>query len=87
MNPEYKILNTLDAIATGGKKIDRIERNYFTYHKPTSGDKIGHAFGTVYNVMEIMTGKHDYRNVSVYKNWNVYLKATGGKGRILPYRK
>ena len=37
--------------------------------------------------METMTGKHDYRNVRVYKNWNSYLKTTGGKGRMLLYRK
>ena len=86
-NPEYTMLDYLDALATGSKKTDVIERNYFTYNKPTLRDKTGSALGAVYNVMEVMTGKHDYRNVSVYKSWNVYLKATGGKGRILPYRK
>lgn len=84
---EYDVVDYLDAIATGAKKTNLIERNYFTYNKPTLGDKTGSVLGTVYSVVETMTGKHDYRNVTVYKNWNVYLKATGGKGRMLLYRK
>lgn len=85
--PKYDVVDYLDAIATGAKKVNLIERNYFTYNKPTLGDKTGSVLGTVYGVMETMTGKHDYRNVRVYKNWNSYLKTTGGKGRMLLYRK
>ena len=85
--PKYDVVDYLDAITTGAKKVNLIERNYFTYNKPTLGDKTGSVLGTVYGVMETMTGKHDYRNVRVYKNWNSYLKTTGGKGRMLLYRK
>lgn len=50
-------------------------------------NKVGIAIRTVYNAIERMTGSHDYRNVSVYKNWDGYLETTEGKGRLLPYKR
>lgn len=86
-NPERNFAGYLDNFLTGGKVTKYIERNYYTYTKPTFGEKVGNAIGTVVGVMQIMTGTHDYRNVTTYKSWNHYFKATDGKGPLLQYKK
>ena len=70
-----------------GKDTNYIERNYFTYTKPTFWEKVGNAIGTINNSMQKMEGTHDYRNVTVFKNWNDYSKTTGKKIRMLKYKK
>jgi hypothetical protein len=79
-------LDFIDIITTGSKQTNIIERNYFTYNKPTSENKVKSLLGTAYTIGTIITGKHDYRNVTIYKNWNDYYNATGGNGRMLKYR-
>ena len=81
-------MDILDAILTGSKKTDEIKRNYYTYSTSTSGDEAQRVLGNIYGVAEtIMTGKHDYRNVTIYKDWNTYSKAHKGNGRMLKYRR
>ena len=81
-------MDILDAILTGSKKTDEIKRNYYTYSTSTSGDEAQRVLGNIYGVAEtIMTGKHDYRNVTTYKDWNTYSKAHKGNGRMLKYRR
>lgn len=70
-----------------GKDTNYIERNYFTYTKPTFWEKVGNVIGTINNSMQKMEGTHDYRNVTVFKNWNDYSKTTGKKIRMLKYKK
>mgnify|MGYP000772806094 CR=1 FL=1 len=51
-------------------------------------DEAQRVLGNIYGVAEtIMTGKHDYRNVTIYKDWNTYSKAHKGNGRMLKYRR
>lgn len=35
----------------------------------------------------ITAGKHDYRNVHIYNNWNDYSQSTKGQGGLLKYKK
>ncbi|WP_125910777.1 RHS repeat domain-containing protein [Bacteroides timonensis] len=81
-------MDILDGILTGSKKTDEIKRNYYTYGTSTSGNEAQRVLGNIYGVAEtIMTGKHDYRNVTIYKDWNAYSKAHKGNGRMLKYRR
>lgn len=78
----------LDILLTGGKKTNYVERNYITYKKTKTEDKIYNAIGTLFGIMSaITTGKQDYRTVNVYRNRDDYSKATRGKGRVLNYIK
>ena len=81
-NKEYSLLDFADTVLTGGRKTNRIERNTYTYKESGTGDKIVSAIGTTYRVLgAITTGKHDYRNTTVYKNWKNY-----GNGRMVKYK-
>lgn len=41
-----------------------------------------------YGVANTVTvGKHDYRNVHIYNNWNDYSQSTKGQGGLLKYKK
>jgi len=86
-NPKPSTSDFIDIIATGAKKTDQIERNYFTYNKPNLVDKVKSYFKAIYTMGTSMTGKHDYRDITIHKNWNDYNKATRGKGIMLEYRK
>lgn len=78
----------LDILLTGGKKTNYVERNYVTYKKTKTEDKIYNAIGTLFGIMStITTGKQDYRAVNVYRNRDDYSKATRGMGRVLNYMK
>ena len=77
-----------DILLTGGKKTNYVERNYVTYKKTKTEDKIYNAIGTLFGIMStITTGKQDYRAVNVYRNRDDYSKATRGMGRVLNYMK
>ena len=78
----------LDILLTGGKKTNYVERNYVTYKKTKTEDKIYNAIGALFGIMStITTGKQDYRAVNVYRNRDDYSKATRGMGRVLNYMK
>ena len=80
---KYGVLDFVDTMVTGGKKTNRIERNTYTYKKSETGDKISSGVGIIYGALEtVTTGKHDYRNTTVYKNWKSY-----GNGRMLKYKR
>lgn len=82
------ISGTIDILLTGGKKTDYIERNYITYEKSKTEDKVYNVIGRFFGIMStVTTGKQDYRTVNVYNNWNAYSRATKGIGRMLDYKK
>lgn len=81
----YDIASTL---LTGGKETHYIERNYITYKESKFDDKFYNAVGALYGVANTVTvGKHDYRNVHIYNNWNDYSQSTKGQGGLLKYKK
>lgn len=81
----YDIASTL---LTGGKETHYIERNYITYKESKLDDKFYNAVGALYGVANTVTvGKHDYRNVHIYNNWNDYSQSTKGQGGLLKYKK
>ena len=81
----YDIASTL---LTGGKETHYIERNYITYKESKFDDKFYNVVGALYGVANTVTaGKHDYRNVHIYNNWNDYSQSTKGQGGLLKYKK
>ena len=63
-------LNIIDHLLTGGKNVDKITRNYYTYSSPTLGNKLMRIMKNIYGIMEpVLTGKQDYRNTIEYKSW------------------
>lgn len=86
-NKPFGALDILDVLVTGGKKTNNIERNNITYKPSQKGDKASNAIGSAFEVMSTITsGKHDYRSINTYNNWNDYSKSTGGSGRMLNYK-
>ena len=87
-NPENSPLNYFDYFVTGGKRTDKVVRNYYTYSSPTLGNKLMRVMKNIYGIMEpVLTGKQDYRNVIEYKSWEKYSTATNNNGRLLKYKK
>lgn len=83
---EHTAIDFIDKAILKGQNTDLIERNYYSYSKPTFSKKIGNILSYIVGATVVVGGKHDYRNVTVYNSWNIYLKATNGKGRMLKYR-
>ena len=81
-------LNIIDHLLTGGKNVDKITRNYYTYSSPTLGNKLMRVMKNIYGIMEtVLTGKQDYRNTIEYKSWEKYSTTTNNNGRLLKYRR
>ncbi len=82
-----KLSDVVSIFLTGGKETHYVERNYITYKKTKIEDKVYNAVGTFYGTASTITaGKHDYRDVHIYNNWNDYSRVTKGNGSLLKYK-
>ncbi|WP_148372969.1 RHS repeat domain-containing protein [Bacteroides bouchesdurhonensis] len=86
----YKKPSMLDNLMTfliGRKTIGMIERNNYTYSVPSLGDKLMKSASNLYGVLHpMMTGKHDYRETTVYNSWSEYLRIKGTKNKMINYK-